>query len=230
MPSRDPSVSPADTIRRAIDRSYEGKPDGFADRIAARLALNELLAVGERDKAEAIHYKAELSKALNEREAFRKALTDEGLPEDASVDDLIRHHRGNAALVADANAYAGRERDGRLIALAEAVDTLKNGPLRYILDRYRQDHPDDNVAVSTVIAEIQEIAAVLAGEEDAPRARTEVGFAECGDAAELAEGFAAFWHHDTTSDRLALAEWLRQLHDEVGKVLYGAGEEDANGD
>jgi hypothetical protein len=51
--------------------------------------------------------------------------------------------------------------------------------------------------------------------------RAEVGFAECGDAVDLAEGFAAFYHHDKTSDRLALAEWMRQLHDEVRKVLYG---------
>jgi len=51
--------------------------------------------------------------------------------------------------------------------------------------------------------------------------RTEVGFAECGDAVDLAEGFAAFWHHDTMSDRSALTEWMRQLYDELGRVLHG---------
>lgn len=51
--------------------------------------------------------------------------------------------------------------------------------------------------------------------------RSEVGFAECGDAVELAEEFTRFYHVDTTSDRRALAERLRQLHDEVRKVLYG---------
>lgn len=67
----DPSVSPADTIRHALDLSElasQGDAPGSADE--ARAALDVLLAVGERDKAEiekaryaAAVYEAELREA-----------------------------------------------------------------------------------------------------------------------------------------------------------------------
>lgn len=200
-------VSPADTIRRAL------VDNGDSAFVSLRVKdVGALLAVGERDKAEIEALSAAVEGLLDVGTRSRRG--------DPSLDPeewyAIRDYAQKALKDGSGAALReARERDRRQIArLTEILRDPASVP-QWGVDDYRYA--------------IRRARAVLAGEEDAPRARTVVGFAECGDAVDLAEGFAAFWHHDTTSDRLALAEWLRQLHDEVGKVLYGraAGEEDA---
>lgn len=135
----DPSVSPADTIRHAFDSSLTYS-EHVAVCDAAEDALAELLAVGERDKAEIERMTEQLNEADN------RVATQAG-----------RAHSLTAEVI---KMESERERDGRQIArLTEALReiklTTKSGSHVHAVARDALDG-----------AKHEPFRAVLAGEED----------------------------------------------------------------
>jgi hypothetical protein len=182
--SSDP-VSPADTIRRAFGPGIDYRPDAHTIRIEARSALAELLAVGERDKAEIEALKgcpagtgcAINSGAVHCFHCRRNWPRDETWEQPFLSRPDLRYQKIETMHGLLDSQEAERERDGRQIAqltercekLADALRQVGDGMLDNLCwcgeEWIGNDDPLDEERVHSEWC--LRARAVLAGEEDA---------------------------------------------------------------